>query len=594
MRKLNALISAILSALLFSAAILGLIASVLGILPKEAILAALPSWSIPHSGQLLFLENILLIAGLLSAFVAIYLWCGLNLRGIATFVRSTAHWECLVDCAVATLGFLDARAKPVHFAAISLILAGSSLILQGWVAHPELRVYMPHYLSQRPALELVYDFRYTEVPSSIYVPRHLSYFVDMMDARFIGFSFRQAVPHFISASYYIFWGLICWLLWSFFTTQLALDPFTSGLLILLIQTSPVMFLGGTYFRSAKPGMTVCVVAAVCIIYRLLKAPEELTRCRRTMAASAAALFFASSLFDITGAYFTFLAALHAGLEWFNGTTPKRKAAASVICLALICSFAVFLTYDYFLAPTISHTVIGERPNPSFQNNTVKELLRASLTGSVQSILLFVDVCRFFLGNLSLPVTAILIVYLGSLLVSCVGKLAHPQESARLSRNTALHCAMAGAMLCVLTLLLVSRHQPMLWIDVRRSVYGLPLTSFCCLFVGIGVSYVFRAQRYQRTTVQAVLAVLLAGNLLALPEHTKILRSGHLASWITRTAEIKGQFRKASRLVSVPEEVRSDPLYQALRTFVDKAETGAEVSRPAVPVDAQLLNRHSHD
>lgn len=173
----------------------------------------------------------------------------------------------------AALMSLESRVRLWHLALGTCLLAGASIASCG-IAHPELRTYIPHYLSSRPLLDKLFDFLNTECTPEVYEPRQLSYLVDTIDAQLIGYSFKLGGPHFISVSYYLFWIAICWMLWRFFTSHLRLDRLTAGLLVLLLQTSPVLFCGGTFFRSAKPGMTVCMLGAFCVMYGLLKRGGE--------------------------------------------------------------------------------------------------------------------------------------------------------------------------------------------------------------------------------------------------------------------------------------------------------------------------------
>lgn len=158
-----------------------------------------------------------------------------------------------------TAGRLDGYSDHVPSFAFVIAVAGFLVLAvtcsRGSYAHPEIEQYIPHYLSHRPLLEKIYDYKKVEVWSS-YRPRPLSYVVDDFDVAFIAWSARHGFPHLLSLSYYVFWAFDCFLLWFYFCGRLGLHRFTAGLLICLFSTDSVVFSHTGYFLVGQAGRDV--------------------------------------------------------------------------------------------------------------------------------------------------------------------------------------------------------------------------------------------------------------------------------------------------------------------------------------------------
>jgi len=144
----------------------------------------------------------------------------------------------------------------------------SVIVHDGGFLHPELEVYIPHYLSDKPLLNIIYDSRNTD--TGWYLARELSYLVDYVDYKFFELSVNLGYPHFLSLIHYVFSFIISMLLWHFCVQDLELGKLNATLLVLLFWTSSYIFVGGILFRTAKIGVALTSAVLFIILYRTLK------------------------------------------------------------------------------------------------------------------------------------------------------------------------------------------------------------------------------------------------------------------------------------------------------------------------------------
>ena len=196
------------------------------------------------------------------------------------------------------------RINITHILLLSLVLAALSIAYHhGGILHPELQVRIPFYLSDRPILNKLYDNRIVE--DNLYVGRELSYVFDFLDAQFIALSISLGIPHFLSITFYVFTIAMGMILWQFCVAELKLRRWIGLGMVLLFWTGPNAFLGGVYFRSAKPGVALCTIALYFLVYHILQAIQRNHGYRLPFGLWAAclAISLADGLFDREGVFY---------------------------------------------------------------------------------------------------------------------------------------------------------------------------------------------------------------------------------------------------------------------------------------------------
>src|SRR5579884_1553186 len=313
---------------------------------------------------------------------------------------------------------------------IVLILVASVWISKGgYYAHPELERYLPHYLSNRPILQKIFDVNGVELSPEFYRPRPLSYLTDDLDVAFIAWSFRRGYPHFLSASYYVFWVLDCILLWFFFRKRLVLDRLTSGLVIAFWSTAPVVFSGVDYFRSAKPGGVFFMLAAFVLFVESFWSKRKGSLIKAVIFdALGAILLFCACLYDEIPIAYTAAALVILCLQF----VLDRKSAISrallpslITCIVVLGTFAC---YDLVLHPKLVWMFSGAKVSMAYQADTMHDLLSHPAIFLAGAVSVFTDTLGSLMGRV--PGTIGLVLFL--LLIS-VWQQFLPNGNVRASR-----------------------------------------------------------------------------------------------------------------------------------------------------------------
>lgn len=464
--------------------------------------------------------------------------------------------------------------------AIAVLLVAAVACSRGGYAHLEIEQYIPQYLSHKPLLEKIFDYKKVEVWDS-YRPRPLSYVVDDFDVAFIDWSARHGVPHLLSLSYYVFWALDCLLLWFYFFRRLGLHRLTAGLLICLFSTDWVVFDHTGYFRSAKPGATFFLLGAFVVFaecFRAVLRKQSTSRCA-LLACLGAILLFCGCLFDEIPAAFSVAAAIMLGVElWWYRKSPRARAC--VYCLIPILGVLLaFAYYDLVGHRWLIWKIEGETVSMSYQTGTAAALLwhpAVLLTGTVS---VFTDVFGRLAGDLPMVLALLLLLTLISTWLTfgtqSEGGTKHWFGQFLLGkRQRPLMRILLGAFLMIGCLYgMIARHHPIMRADVRSSDYVLPLTAVFLIFVAVTAAKPITDKYVSKGPLQLILIVLVASNLVFAVSQRVFTHgdpfTGALLTSLRNPAALAPRFPNDPDFPRLKSEVFACPIYKTLHADMAK-------------------------
>ncbi|HEV2198354.1 MAG TPA: hypothetical protein VGR73_00925 [Bryobacteraceae bacterium] len=424
---------------------------------------------------------------------------------------------------------------PYVLCLVLLWTAASVWTAHGGQAHPEISIYLPYHLSDVPLIKRVFDSKVLN--GGDYQARELSYAVDALDCHFIAWSARHGFPHFLSLTNYICTIAIALILWRFLAVDLQLDRAAAGLLMLLFLTSPFVFFSSSYFRSAKILVTLALIVLIRQLHRGLTNVD--TSGKRWLPFGIVAL--AATLCDPQGFFFVLLIASLLGIY----VVVRKAPSAAAALVAAAAAVAISRAYNYALAPYLTLWLNGYWPDFSFQSLPWSQLLNGPLSYSLVGGSLLLDTTRFEFGDLPA---------LWPLLLLEAGILAIAIFRGRLWGVIA---TLAVLGLVVLNTLMVLRHPPLVWADVRRAEYFTP--GALVLSALFGFALAAAAPRLHPVWMRVALACALLANIAQLPAHQAVLSSGSLKDQIPLSAALR-----RALLTGQPEPGIADhPLYKAL-------------------------------
>ena len=454
------------------------------------------------------------------------------------------------------LGFPQVLVLSLVFVAVSVCL------LRGGVVHPEVLKYLPHHLSERSLLQKIYDPKVLDM--GFYQNRELSYLVDHVDCQFIAASVKAGRPHFLSLSFYFLIVTTGILFWWFCVHDLLLDRAASTLLLLIFYTSASVFMSGVYFRSSKPAIALMLMLMTFLIFRTVRSPAESRGPHRLLASLA---YFGVSLaatgFDRQG----FFMVAGAEVFLFLWTVLFRCRRGVSLLGAGLLALGVSLLSNYVITPRIIHALNGYWPDFTYQKLPLKTLMLYPGDCLWQGALLFADTIRFTFGNSWIVCVAIAVLLAfwsrHDVVPQSVGAQARPHP---LNRMAILLVVMAGLVIAM-NMLMYIRHSAVIWPDVRRGIYALPVVILLMIAVAFLIRWLYR-RLVPGALVQLVLALLLVGNLASIPLNMACFRNGHMRSYWEATPPLLEGLRHLKDPAFFPEPiVYRNPIYQHFKKTV---------------------------
>ncbi len=461
---------------------------------------------------------------------------------------------------LALLAFVHRRAGLLLLCAGAFMIAASVFVLRGGMLHPEVYLYLPYYLDARPLLTRVFDLAHTD--ANMYSARELSYFFDLLDAEVIAWSVDQGRPHFLSACHYAFCGLGAALMWGFARHRLRVPRFPSALLILIFLTTPVFFLGGGYFRSAKSGVVLGLVACAWCVAPAFARGGAMRRFPwgAWMGTLAAALVM--GLFDRQG---FFIVLLLAGVLFVH-TLLARDRSSFLWLAAPVFALGLSQFYNQVVGLALTERFAGYRPTMEFQRLPWGDLLqskRVLFDSAFYGPALMLDNVRFLLGSVpafgGLALLALGIWRVGPRWPWPARAVRDWTPSQRATRGR-LMLALLPLALVVMNALMVLRLKAVVGLDFRRVYYGLPSTAFLWVLLACVVAAVLRFSRIRPRYVWAALTLVVACNLAALVEHRHIVRLGLYRDHYRVSPELITALRHLDR---VPAAAAQPPFWPSL-------------------------------
>lgn len=472
-----------------------------------------------------------------------------------------------------------------HAGAIAVIGAATLFLTslffsRGGMLHPEAYTFIPHYLTTEGSLaRIVFDPAHTDF--GMYQARELSYFIDWIDCQFMAWSAVKGYPHFLSLSHFVFAAVTAGLLWRI-GLSLSLARTARAVLILAYLSTPMILLGGDYFRSAKAGVALGIAASLWLYIPIISDTFQGNRGVRYAALFVALLL--TGLFDRQGIFFLLL-----GFALQATRCLARPVAREFILLGMgLCTLAALQSYNVFLGPSLIERLNGYSPSNSFQS--VVPCSWSQLRDHAPLLFMHGPALAFrytgmILGALPWPLLA---VSWGAGMIALTRRLWNSQRT----RNIPLQLwpLWLGLALMTMTALMV-KHIPSLLFS-EFSLYYYPLPTAVVLSVTLAKTISIISDSRRPFLIYAV-ALITVFNLAQLPDHRRTQHAGYYSAAYElspfcidalRTAasdSVSGTERKSVLLAGLPQNL-PDEAKPALLALLSLNSLPSEDESPASP------------
>lgn len=417
----------------------------------------------------------------------------------------------------------------VAFAGIA-ILALSVVFNEYGILHFEWwHHYVSFHLGPGSIWKKIFDNRTLDL--GVYAGRELSYLVDHLDMLAMAASVRWGFPLFVSVVHLLLSvGMGIWIA-HYASRDLKLGPLIGLLLALLLWTTPCIYLH-FLMRTAK-GLTAAGLVVLAVeLHRACAGggnhPSVPLRRRSIILIGLSALVM--SFADRQGFYFLLCAIGCMAFEWWR----SRARVARDSLLLLLAVLAVGLVYFFWLAPALTRQFWGYDSDFSFNKLPMHELYAQPVRFATQAGELLLQTIGFTVGAIPRWLAAILLVGLFAL----AGMADIRGRSWR--RQLPLSLLLGGLLvaLWMMYALMILRHPPLLWDEIRRVYYWIPTSALIVLALGVGAGVWSARQPGVKPMLAALFAVLVVGNVLALPGHRRVLSAGALHESISTSREMR--------------------------------------------------------
>jgi hypothetical protein len=428
-----------------------------------------------------------------------------------------------------------------------MIVLGAGLSLaclgRGWI-NPEAEGFIPHYLSDRPLLSLIFDPTRTDWEN--FQGRELSYLFDWVDCQFILLCTRAGLPHFISLTHLTLVAAIAVLLFRFARRDCTLPASVALAMVAVWLSSPAALLGANFYRSAK------IASATALLVMLTAAWRGRSSGTGLLTVGLAGL--AAALCDRQG--FVLLLFFAVWLGW--RALVWKETPALRFGLVAAGALAVAHCYTVFLAPRLIAHYTGRLPNVAFMQLSWSSLLTDA--AQLKAVLVYAPLSAlqslgFQFGNLP-PVI------LGVLLIVAAFSLHPPLKTAFSTppwRSAALWWLAILLAVVVLNMGMALRQANVVILaEFKRIYFPLPATVWFFASVAVALRAIVWRNWLPTPVVAVVLAVIALSNLVSNPGHRLTYDGGAYA------AQIKAGPDHLARLQRGDQTADPSPAVQALR------------------------------
>ena len=452
-------------------------------------------------------------------------------------------------------------------------MTASVALLNRGPFHNECLQYYPFHLSNRPLLNKLYDPNVLE--SGWYEARELSYLTDHVDCRFIDFCIRHGVAHFSSCIFFLTCFLIAATVWFFCVNDLALDWITGTEMVLIFWTASYVILMSYFLRTAKFGATLCLILMLVTIWRFFRDCQTAQLRGNLKRIFLCAIFAAAAcLFDRQGVFWVGVLYLLVAVE----SLACRKVAGWWLVGVLTGVIGLFVFYNFVIGPSLILRLNGYPADFTAQTMPWADLWATPWVFAKRGLLLFLQSVRLICGNISFIHTALLVGGIAWIL-GCRTAGDDPVSPALPWWRTGtifIHRWHFTLIICpamIAMYMLGSLRHPTWQNQYHRTHYYWVLVGVLVLFyICLSVQKIITRGVIPRRWVQWALAVMILGNIAAIPGHQAVMKEGFLSlrfAWTDKLLDALEHLGQSDYPIDL--SIRRDRLYRIYKDNVNLAD-----------------------
>ena len=349
---------------------------------------------------------------------------------------------------------------------LAFLLVFQLLIELGGTSHGESNCFLLLYNFTPDLLKTVFDPLRTDW--NLYQSRELSYFIDALDARFIGWCIRNQMAHFYSLSAIIASVLIIVVQqWGFAKGFPKLNCYAGLAVSAVWMWTPCNF-EHHFFRCGKPLTALGITTLLFAIKVLCECEEKRTEKTAWLLSGLAILF--TPMIDRQGLFLVAASGGFCALAFaFCDPDDRKKRVFKYLSCACVASVVLQTFLNTVVTPAIINALNGYTPSFEYQSMPF---------GAVFD---FSGMIHFLIGNLGFWFTGF---DSAGVIVVCLLAVAVWRICRENNYFTAFTGIYAFAVLAAMANLMMFRHRLLILDGVTHSTYFMPFAAVTVFVVAI--------------------------------------------------------------------------------------------------------------
>ena len=359
----------------------------------------------------------------------------------------------------------DWRFYTIGSVVLAFLLFFQLILENGGTSHGESNCFLLLYNFTPNLLNTIFDPLRTDW--NLYQSRELSYFIDALDARFIGLCIRHQMAHFYSLSAVVAAILILVVQqWGFAKGFPKLNCY-AGLAISAVWLWTPCNFEHHFFRSGKPLTALGITTLLFAVKVLCESSEKRTKVTAAILAGTAVLF--TPMVDRQGLFLVAASGVFFALAAMVITEENKKKYLKYLAAGCVSSIAIQTVLNTLVTPEVINALNGYTPSFEYQNMPFGAIFD------------FSGMIHFLIGNIGFWFTGfdsagVIIVLLFAVVIwrICREKMYF----------TALTGVYAFAVLAAMANLMMFRHRLLILEGVTHSTYFMPFAAVAVFVIAI--------------------------------------------------------------------------------------------------------------
>jgi hypothetical protein len=451
-----------------------------------------------------------------------------------------------------------------------LILISINIIIKNNIYHGELDIYLPHYLSNIPLKNIIFDpICELDLTRKYFRGREIGSFFNYLDYKFELVLVYLKIPVFISIidylSIFIMVILVVWCSKKYFSAGINITLSC----VLLLLSSPAILFSGTLYRTNKIIASLGIFLTILFLIISIKNKKDKNYSRYILIYLSALLACSS---DEQGLIFTILILL---IILYIDIVFKNKLRSAF--LSVLLGLLTYIFYIKFLGVWLFEYINGITPMTS--GVEIGEIF--NLGNYYKSLSLLIRYSSYLFGN---------IYYLGTK-SNYFYEIFYISYLYYILRFNKFYINLKILILILLTIIYISvvihimtlKHPAIFWEDIF-TYYSLPIIILIFSGFVISINYANSTQGINKRALYLIIGIFIICNISSIRHYKDILRNGHLRYFRVADTVVKAVYSSNEESAKLVDSLKLKNNVSGARSDMNYTQQGIKILKDKIASD----------